>query len=438
MPDTDHNKVITVNTVTSKSELASPPIKYDLDDSLLNSNSSYISVSPNVTVSSNSVSPSTVNSDCNLVESREQLPSSSNASTPTPSLPVTLPFQSNHLELKYSNPKPLSTNFPNISTPSNPINYHLPPNPLPDYIKIHEKIFHKGHLYCHICDIYVNSQAQLNQHNKSIRHLNIEKGIAVPPRPKDILAAQQNVHRSKHSSGSHRIVLDKQASNKTDANDSLLTSGNLTSPSSSLVESSNHYHKQPIAYKCTLCNIILNSNVQLNQHLKSNRHLAILNGKQPKPRWMPYHKYQQEKLNQKILLHNKIIQNRLNLVNTINAAQANLGATAIASGCLAAGVPSSPIATPTPQLPLVTNGLAPTSNFPTPNTAINLPATLLNPALTPSIPNQVTLVSYPEAGNNVYLIQPNQPQYLLIDGNNLNGAVNLSSGLNLREFDPRF
>ena len=47
--------------------------------------------------------------------------------------------------------------------------------PLPDFIKPYQNIFYKGNLYCHTCDVYVNSQAQLSSHNKTLKHLNLEK-----------------------------------------------------------------------------------------------------------------------------------------------------------------------------------------------------------------------------------------------------------------------
>ena len=75
--------------------------------------------------------------------------------------------------------------------------------------------------------------------------------------------------------------------------------------STDIYATSNNYPKQPRSnhqYKCELCNVTLNSEVQLLQHLRSQRHKATLEGKPPKPRWVPYERFrEQQRLQAKLV-----------------------------------------------------------------------------------------------------------------------------------------
>lgn len=98
-------------------------------------------------------------------------------------------------------------------------------------------------MHCKECDVWVNSDTQMKQHLGSLRHKNTIAGIPVPPRPDKIEPIKP---RSNHQ------------------------------------------------YKCELCNVTLNSEVQLLQHLRSQRHKATLEGKPPKPRWVPYERFREQ------------------------------------------------------------------------------------------------------------------------------------------------
>lgn len=45
-------------------------------------------------------------------------------------------------------------------------------------------------------------------------------------------------------------------------------------------------------FRCEVCRVTLNSDIQLLQHLSSQRHKNMLEGKPPKPRWTPYERTQ--------------------------------------------------------------------------------------------------------------------------------------------------
>ena len=106
-------------------------------------------------------------------------------------------------------------------------------------------------MHCKDCDVWVNSDTQMKQHLGSLRHKNTIAGIPVPPRPDKV---EPTKPRSNHQ------------------------------------------------YKCELCNVTLNSEVQLLQHLRSQRHKATLEGKPPKPRWVPYERFrEQQRLQAKLV-----------------------------------------------------------------------------------------------------------------------------------------
>nr|XP_002123956.1 uncharacterized protein LOC100180364 isoform X2 [Ciona intestinalis] len=91
-------------------------------------------------------------------------------------------------------------------------------------------------LRCHTCDVYVNSENQMKQHVKSLRHKSVAQGIPIPPKP----------------------IKDEKVKVKSDQ------------------------------YRCTVCKVCLNSYIQMTQHLSSLRHKNMLEGKPQKPRWCPY------------------------------------------------------------------------------------------------------------------------------------------------------
>ncbi|XP_036406766.1 zinc finger protein 385C isoform X1 [Megalops cyprinoides] len=115
----------------------------------------------------------------------------------------------------------------------------------------------KQHLHCPVCKVTVNSTSQLEAHNSGSKHKLMLEGQSVQPR-----------RRSK--------VVSSRAACKTKR---------LGSKGSVGVASK--------AFYCEVCEIYVNSETQLKQHMNSRRHKDRLAGKPPKPKFSPYNKNQQ-------------------------------------------------------------------------------------------------------------------------------------------------
>ncbi|KAJ8414361.1 hypothetical protein AAFF_G00052310 [Aldrovandia affinis] len=115
----------------------------------------------------------------------------------------------------------------------------------------------KQHLHCPVCKVTVNSTSQLEAHNSGSKHKLMLEGQSVQPR-----------RRSK--------VVSSRATCKTKR---------LGSKGSIAVASK--------AFHCEVCEIYVNSETQLKQHMNSRRHKDRLAGKPPKPKFSPYNKSQQ-------------------------------------------------------------------------------------------------------------------------------------------------
>ena len=103
------------------------------------------------------------------------------------------------------------------------------PDPLPECIS---KMNQTTELYCSICELSVNSQQQLTQHLGSTKHKLVSLGLL--PKPSE----DPNIKR---------VVSVQNYEKKT-------------------------YRNFQGQYKCKICDVILNSEAQLVQHLKSLRH----------------------------------------------------------------------------------------------------------------------------------------------------------------------
>ncbi|XP_047214068.1 zinc finger protein 385C-like [Girardinichthys multiradiatus] len=114
----------------------------------------------------------------------------------------------------------------------------------------------KVHLHCPICKVTVNSTSQMEAHNSGTKHKLMLEGHSVLPR-----------HRGK--------VVAARAGCK---------SKRLGSKSSIGVPSKN--------FQCEVCEIFVNSETQLSQHMNSRRHKDRLAGKPPKPKFTPHSKSQ--------------------------------------------------------------------------------------------------------------------------------------------------
>ncbi|XP_027016859.2 zinc finger protein 385C isoform X3 [Tachysurus fulvidraco] len=114
----------------------------------------------------------------------------------------------------------------------------------------------KHHLHCPVCKVTVNSITQLEAHNSGIKHKLMLEGQSVLPR------------RRGKALSSRAACKSKRLANK-----------------GSLGVSSKSFH-------CEVCEIHVNSETQLNQHMNSRRHKDRLAGKPPKPKFSPHSKTQ--------------------------------------------------------------------------------------------------------------------------------------------------
>ncbi|XP_018619839.2 zinc finger protein 385C-like isoform X1 [Scleropages formosus] len=115
----------------------------------------------------------------------------------------------------------------------------------------------KQHLHCPVCNVTVNSVSQLEAHNSGTKHKLMLEGQTVQPRRRGKTAVSRVAGRSKR----------------------LGTKGTLGVASK--------------AFQCDVCEIHVNSETQLKQHMNSRRHKDRLAGKPPKPKFTPHSKSQQ-------------------------------------------------------------------------------------------------------------------------------------------------
>ncbi|XP_015273615.1 PREDICTED: zinc finger protein 385C [Gekko japonicus] len=111
----------------------------------------------------------------------------------------------------------------------------------------------KQHLFCPTCKVTVNSTSQLEAHNSGAKHKSMLEGQAVLPRRGRGKVLSRVGHKPKR-------IGSKGIQNK--------------------------------AFQCQACEIYVNSETQLKQHMSSRRHKDRLAGKPPKPKYSPYSKLQ--------------------------------------------------------------------------------------------------------------------------------------------------
>ncbi|XP_051572223.1 zinc finger protein 385D [Myxocyprinus asiaticus] len=114
----------------------------------------------------------------------------------------------------------------------------------------------KQHLHCPICKVTVNSTNQMEAHNSGTKHKLMLEGQSVLPR------------RRGKAMSSRPSCKSKRLANK----------GSVGVPSKS--------------FYCEVCEIHVNSETQLSQHMISRRHKDRLAGKPPKPKFNPHAKSQ--------------------------------------------------------------------------------------------------------------------------------------------------
>ncbi|XP_077351114.1 zinc finger protein 385C isoform X2 [Festucalex cinctus] len=118
----------------------------------------------------------------------------------------------------------------------------------------------KAHLHCPVCKVTMNSTSQLEAHNSGTKHKLMLEGQSVMPRRRGKMAAARASYKSKR----------------------LASKGSLGVSNKS--------------FQCEVCEIALNSETQLSQHMNSRRHKDRMAGKPAKPKFTPHSKNQQSSL----------------------------------------------------------------------------------------------------------------------------------------------
>ncbi|KAM8845951.1 zinc finger protein 385C isoform 2-T3 [Spinachia spinachia] len=112
----------------------------------------------------------------------------------------------------------------------------------------------KAHLHCPVCKVTMNSTSQLEAHNSGTKHKLMLEGHSVLPRRRGKVVAARAGCKSKR----------------------LASKGSVGVPSKN--------------FQCEVCEIFVNSETQLSQHMNSRRHKDRLAGKPPKPKFTPHSK----------------------------------------------------------------------------------------------------------------------------------------------------
>ncbi|KAI4894998.1 hypothetical protein NFI96_032189 [Prochilodus magdalenae] len=112
----------------------------------------------------------------------------------------------------------------------------------------------RQHLYCPVCKVTVNSVNQLEAHNSGTKHKLMLEGQSVLPRRRGKVLSSRATCKSKR----------------------LANKGSMGVANKS--------------FQCEVCEIHVNSETQLTQHMNSRRHKDRLAGKPPKPKYSPHSK----------------------------------------------------------------------------------------------------------------------------------------------------
>ncbi|NXF34447.1 Z385C protein, partial [Nyctibius bracteatus] len=114
----------------------------------------------------------------------------------------------------------------------------------------------KQHLYCPTCKVTVNSLSQLEAHTTGAKHKSMLEGHGAQLRRGRGKLLSRAGHKSKRIGNKGSINIQNKA------------------------------------FHCQVCEIYVNSETQLKQHMSSRRHKDRLAGKPPKPKYSPYNKLQ--------------------------------------------------------------------------------------------------------------------------------------------------
>nr|XP_020464974.1 zinc finger protein 385B [Monopterus albus] len=245
------------------------------------SSSSPAGPTPHVSANGNTnqhklLSSSTDSSSLKLLPSFCPLSSSSPSSSrtgsePPPSSPPTaLPAPG--LSFSSSSSSSSSKASPPPPPPPTPITSSLSPAPPPSQASSEdaplsvesEEEKAKKLLYCSLCKVAVNSLSQLEAHNAGSKH-------------KMMLEAR---------SGAGPIKAYPRPGAK------------LKNSSSSRLKGSGLQNK---TFHCQICDVHVNSEIQLKQHISSRRHKDRMAGKPSKPKYSPYNKQQRSSLTKELV-----------------------------------------------------------------------------------------------------------------------------------------
>ncbi|XP_062451322.1 zinc finger protein 385C [Rhea pennata] len=114
----------------------------------------------------------------------------------------------------------------------------------------------RQHLYCPTCKVTVNSLSQLEAHNTGAKHKSMLEGHGAQLRRGRGKLLSRAGHKAKRIGNKGSISIQNKA------------------------------------FHCQVCEIYVNSETQLKQHMSSRRHKDRLAGKPPKPKYSPYNKLQ--------------------------------------------------------------------------------------------------------------------------------------------------
>ncbi|XP_029980910.1 zinc finger protein 385B isoform X2 [Sphaeramia orbicularis] len=194
----------------------------------------------------------------------EPPPSSPPSALPAPGLSASSSSSSSSSTSKASPPPPPPPLPPPSSSSSSPL--VPPPSPAPTpsshdapVSSESEEEKAKKLLYCSLCKVAVNSLSQLEAHNAGSKH-------------KTMLEAR---------SGAGPIKAYPRPGAK------------LKNGSSSTLKGSGLQNK---TFHCQICDVHVNSEIQLKQHISSRRHKDRVAGKPSKPKYSPYNKQQRSSI----------------------------------------------------------------------------------------------------------------------------------------------
>ncbi|KAK1332475.1 hypothetical protein QTO34_007154 [Cnephaeus nilssonii] len=141
-------------------------------------------------------------------------------------------------------------------------------------------------LYCSLCKVAVNSASQLEAHNSVMIHLLHAVQSCGTPRP-HYMEGLLGPASTRHDIGTkHKTMLEARNG-----------SGTIKAFPRAGVKGKGPVNKgntglQNKTFHCEICDVHVNSETQLKQHISSRRHKDRAAGKPPKPKYSPYNKLQ--------------------------------------------------------------------------------------------------------------------------------------------------